>query len=451
MKVSDLLKGKKAYQKEYMLKDEDLETEVVDKLVADPAKSVREIAVRHKKASQSALLKAATAKKNMEEKWILRGIFWRLDADHKWEFLKAKSWKLFEKTYVFEEIDTEFWTGIEKTANKDALTALFKEEFMGGEHFAFIRKWLLKFVDLKKDKELYGYFLEKFPEKLVMYREEQGFTPEQFDQQFKQYLETSGKYWASPRNDLGYGVLPELTKPQLDLLIDRKLRLTKDDLDAILSNPNLTADHTEQIFDAANDWNEVVAFLITKFPLNKKVEDKLYDWISTKTERNGHWKILEALAINPSHTKDRLLKLMSEWETDQGWSINVIDNMLKTGKYTEADLDAIYANKSDYYKDDIDKFLIDNPNFPKARLEKLWKEHWPKWNSKKVEGPLRTNTFSGPDFERFGMSKEDARRNHILYYLLKDSAMNVEFATEYYNDTGDDTFLPQVAKDIFLF
>ena len=87
--------------------------------------------------------------------------------------------------------------------------------------------------------------------------------------------------------------------------------------------------------------------------------------------------------------------------------------------------------------------MIKNKNFPKTELERLWKENWAKWQNKKVEGPIIGNTFSG--------SEEEAQINMILYNLLKYSSLSTEFASEYFSATQDASYLPELAKDIFLF
>ena len=125
--------------------------------------------------------------------------------------------------------------------------------------------------------------------------------------------------------------------------------------------------------------------------------------------------------------------------------------MLDTGMYTENDIQKIFASKNEYYKNDINKYLIKNKNFPKTELERLWKENWAKWQHKKVEGPTRGNTFSGPDFKSFNISEEEAQINMILYNLLKYSSLSTEFASEYFSATQDASYLPELAKDIFLF
>lgn len=455
MTVTELLKGKKAYEKDELLDDENLDTTIIDALSNDTARAVRVKAIFHKNITQEALMKSAFSKKNIDDKYILRIIYRRLNSNHKFECLKNKSWKLYSDAILLE-IDNDFWMGIQKSNHKDDLINLFKTEFMSGDHSKFIMNYLLKYTDLNIDTKLYDYFLKKFPGKLAMYSPYQRFSQNQIDTLIDLYIDTiAGRYGVDIKNDLGSGILEKLTKNQISIILDNIKPLNQTDaIKALKYNSNLTSVHTEKIFKDITDWNEysIIPFLIEAYPLNNVIEDKLYDWFEKYFSNNKVlWKLLESLAKNPTHNKSRLLKLIVDWDTDNGWSINIINAMLDTGMYNENDIQKIFASKNEYYKNDINKYLIKNKNFPKTELERLWKENWSKWKNKKVEDPTKGNTFSGPDFKRFNIIEEEAQINMILYNLLKYSSLSTEFASEYFSATQDASYLPELAKDIFLF
>ena len=114
MTVTELLKGKKAYEKIELLDDENLDTTIIDALSNDTAREVRVKAIFHKNITQEALMKSAFSKKNIDDKYILRIIYRRLNSNHKFECLKNKSWKLYSDTILLE-IDNDFWLGIQKS------------------------------------------------------------------------------------------------------------------------------------------------------------------------------------------------------------------------------------------------------------------------------------------------------------------------------------------------
>lgn len=451
MKVNEILKGKSALEKEQMLQNKNLDQSIVDKLVADPAKSVRNIAVYHLNASQEALYKASFAKKNHDDQQIMMNIFWKLDLEYKFKFLKERKWKKFENRWIIDELDDAIYSGIEKTDHKDELTEIFREEFMNGEHFNFIKNWLLKYANLKSDRVLYEYFFEKYPDKLIVYKDIQKFTTTQVDDQFKKYIDSISRYAASPYKDLRPDFIENMDKSQIDLLVDSGFNLNSDDFRVLKNNKNLTAEHTEKILNKMGNWSSDAAYVAEHFPLNQKVEKMLYAWFMTKGLNGVAWKILEHWALNPTHDKKFMMNLLINWKITDGLSIQVIYNLLTSGKYSQKDLDEIYKNKPSYYKDSAEVTLIKNKNFPKEKLRELWNTNWSKWGKKEVNGPIRSNVFSGDFFKTPDMSEERAEINKILYYLLTKSSLKGEFGLKYFKDTNDDSYLSEETKDIFLF
>ncbi len=63
MTVTELLKGKKAYEKDELLDDENLDTPIIDALSNDTTRKVRVKAISHKNITQEALMKSAFSKK----------------------------------------------------------------------------------------------------------------------------------------------------------------------------------------------------------------------------------------------------------------------------------------------------------------------------------------------------------------------------------------------------
>jgi len=445
MKVTEILKGKKAYEKEFLLNDKELDSKIVDKLATDPAKSVRRKAAYHPNITQEGLYKIASQKKNFADTNILSIVYDNFDNIHKFKAIENRLWKEYSN---IQYIGNSIHSGLQKSEYKDAVSKIFRDEYISGDEKSFIESWLLRFYDVVGDKELFDYFIKNKPEKLIAYSDEQNLSQKETMKIFDTYLETSSKYWARPSSDLGYGFIESLSSDNLTKLLKRGFRLDKSDFHSILENPNLTSEHTMILVDdiiKEGKLTEHTRTVFRDFPLDKKIDKKIYQFIKREQSsyggntRNWDWREFELWTANPTHDKSLIKKILTDMDIDDGWSSTAVYNAVSTGMYDENDLDDIMKNKPEYYRKDLDIELITNPNAPDSMLRDMWKTYWyGKWN----KGEIPSRIYAAGDIEEY---------HKIVYGLVSKSKLKDEFGMDYFNVLDDDTYLPQEAKDMFLF
>lgn len=449
MKVSEILKGKKAWEKEEMLRyQEDLETDVVDKLATDAAKGVRERAVRHKNVSINALWKVVTQKKNVEEEYILRQTFNKLTPELKLKWFKEEYYKILPQS-MFHKLDYLPYEKTQKSSIKDEFNELLSNLVTSGEHnHQYAIRWLLREYDVKGDKKLFDYLKNKHSNEIIRYRDKIKLTDKELDDNFENYFAKTGLWFSNPADDLGPDFIEQLSEKQLDYMFSKLDRFPKDNVYYLKQNKNFKPKHTLIILNYDHTFNKDIFYIIEELPLDDKCEKKLIEMFENKGDEHNRkqWEVLESWAKNPTHSK-KLFDMMKSWKSGSGWSTEASYNMIKTGNYSEDEIEELYSNRSDYDRVSSYSKLVTNPNYPENKLRELWKDYWHnEWKKGEIEGP-----GLGGDFKRWNMSSDDATVHKILFNLVTKSKLASEFGMEYYNEIGDEKYLPEEAKDIFLF
>jgi hypothetical protein len=454
MTVKDL-KGMKAHEKKWTIENENTPSEIIDRLANDAGKEVRTLAIRDKRVSQKALYKAATSKKNWEEEWIMGSIFSKLSSENILKYFQEEHDKEL-KGYIIGKFSWEIKSAAKE---KPELFGILIDRILSGESRETFIDIIVSSYEIKKNPKLFDWFVNENPEKLIKYRDEQKISDTEVSKLFKGYMDSG--WYADPRNDLGYDFIIGLSDKDLTTLISAsRVRNNDDYMTAVLDNPNLSPKHTLiMIAEMRSDRiSRTDLPIIKKAPLDKKVEDHIYTQIASEIKSYGgnttnwNWKLFEALAANPQHDKKRMLDLLENWDYEnQGYSAEAIYNLLATGKYDEKDLERIEKPMSDYNKESLVSTLVQSENYPKNKLKQLWEKYWKgEWKEGEIPGPSGRGAF-GSNFKSWNMSYEESKIHEIVYYLVKESALAGEFGLEYFQKHNDDTYLPDEAKDMFLF
>jgi len=451
MKITDLLKGKNTYQKEVLLDNKEATSELVDKLASDPSKKVRYKAINHKNLTPKGAWKVVTQKKNFKEEYILGLAFEKLTAEQVIEWFTKEFDKNIEGN-ILNSISYDIMSSLKKDKpNTKKVLEIFVDRIVND---GFYQKWYVSRVldgyPVLKNKELLSQLEEKFPELLIRYRDEIKLSKKQEDEYFKMYIK-SKHYWQRPVDDLGYDYIENLSSEKITLLINNIMYPTQEALVSfLLANENFNASHTEIMLGEGNTNDSNLIILIEKAPLNDKCEKIIYNLFSNSAD-NGwkSWRFLEALALNKTHNKKKMIETIEGFNEDDGFSTELIENLISSRQYSEKEIDSIIDNQSEYTQFSINTTAIKKDGFPKKRLRKLWVKYWKgEWKSGEIPGPT---TVGRPDFKGWNMSYEQGKVHELIYNLVKYSSLSGEFGLEYYEVLNDDKYLPEAAKDIFLF
>ena len=446
MQVSDLA-GKEAWRKESILKnDEELHPTVVDKLATDPAKGVRIRAVNHKNISQDALWKVVTQKKNFTEAYIMRSAFQKLNPELKVKWIKEKKFADIKNNHVLEDLGRYAITnGMSKSTVKDDFTNALVEVFLSKEFdLPFSRAWILRYYDVKKNKDVFNRFETDYPEELVMFADELKLSDAEVDKYFNKTMDESD-YFYYPRK-FGGDFLGKMNGVQLTKMLKALNNFGKDDWYPLSENPNFTAEHTLIVFEMNHMFNRDLEYLVEQLPLDEACEKQILVFFENKGDQYGrkNWQVMNAWAKNKTHTRF-LFDTVSSFGKDDGWSPEVINQMLASGKYNEDDFDAMMANRSDYDKESSYVTMVGNPNYPHKKLRELWQHYWYEvYKQKEISEPSKYGRSWGGSFD-------EQRIQEILYNLVAKSALASEFGMDYYEKTGNEDYVPEEAKDIFMF
>jgi len=451
MKVTDLLKGKNAYQKEMLLDNKEATSELVDKLASDSSKKVRYKAVNHKNLTSKGAWKVVTQKKNFKEEYILGLAFEKLTAEQVVEWF-AKEFDKNIDSNILNSIRYDIMSSLRKDKpNTKKVLNIFVDRIVNDD---FYQTWYVKRVldgyPVLKNKELLQIIEKKYPAMLIRYRDEIKLTKKQEDEYFKMYIKTK-HYWQRPVDDLGCDYIENLSSDKITLLINNITYPTQEALvSCLLSNENFNASHTEVMLGEGNTNDNNLITIIKDAPLNDKCEKIIYNLFSNPTDKGYKgWRYLEALALNKTHNKKKMIKTIEDFDEDDGFSIQLIENLISSKQYSEKEIESIIDNQSDYTQFSINIDAVKQDGFPKKRLRELWEKYWKgEWKSKEIPGPT---TIGRPNFKGWNMSYEQGRVHELIYNLVKYSSLSGEFGLEYYEVLNDDKFLPEAAKDIFLF
>lgn len=459
MKVDDVLKDSEAArQKEGLLDDKNLDSEIVDKLASDPSVAVRRKAVRHDKITDVGLWKIITQKKNYEEDYMLSNAFRKISMELKIKWFREKKFLDYEKKWIFDKIKWPLLADIDTSSFKDEFSSMMIQYVLSNEfNYDFVRWWLAKHYSVKDDKKLYAFFEEKYPDELIRYREEIGVSEDEVDKLFDKYTQETEYRMFDPLQDFGYEFLEKMKGDQITTLFKKMNYVPKDVLMYLVDNKNLTVEHTYLLFskpdyfenNGAYGRDNGLLYALERLPLDKKCDALIFKEIQTQFTNKKHpYKIFENWAKNKTHNKQDMIKRLAAWDAENGgWSGEVIDGLLSTGMYSDEDVEKIMANKDDYYALSTYITTVKNANFPTNKLRELWKKYWHgEWKEAEIDGPSYSGSFGG-----WSLDYIKPRLHELVYNMIKFSPLAGEFGMEYYNIHKDEKYLPEVAKDIFMF
>lgn len=446
MQVSDLV-GKESWRKERILKDDkDLDSVVVDKLATDPAKGVRILAVQHPKITQDGLWKVVTQKKNFTEEYILRNAFQKLNPELKVKWLQEKKFTDIKNNYMLDDLGRyALARGISTSSvASDFTNALVDLVLSKDLDLTFARHWILENYDVKKNKQLFQFFEDNYPDELVLFATELKLSDADVDKYFSKKIDTEA-YFLSP-NRFGGTFLEKMNGEQITKLLKALHSFDKDTWYPLSENPNFTSEHTRIVFAMNHNYNRDLEYLVENLPLDEICEKQILIWFKNEGDQYNrkNWQVMNAWAKNKTHTR-LLFDTVSNFKKDDGWSPEVINHMLASGKYDEKDFDDMMVNRTDYDKESSYVTMVGNPHYPQKKLRELWKHYWyDVYKQQEIPEPSRYGRAWGGSFD-------EQRIQEILYNLVAKSSLASEFGLDYYEKTGKDTYVPQEAKDIFMF
>jgi len=447
MTVTEILKGKKAYQKEYMLDEKDLDTAVVDRLANDAAQVVRKQAIRHLNVSQEALVKFVSHKKNKKLEFALGVAVRKLTLENKLQLLKDE---IYTDIYFNQDIADDFFDGFLKSNLKDELLSVISKAFLEQKSYE-MAKYLSKYLDLSKNKKVFQKLTESYPEMLIKYRDENGLSKKQIDTIFTGYIENRS-HWLNLRTEIGWVYIEdEMTKSQLDLTLEKFYDFDNDTIRALLHNKYFNTTHALRLLEAGNNSPKQIKYLIEKLRLNSKLEKRIEELVTHTTYsfgREGNWnyEYFEIWVNNPTHNKEPILRLLQQKDKSGSVSVASMVGMVKSGKYNSTEIESLI--KDDEYSE-ISAYmeLVKEPMFSQPKLRELWKKYYiGSWAEGEIEGPNYRGAFDSWD-----MSFEQSRLHEFVYNMIKLSPLAAEFSMEYATIHNDDKYLPDEAKEMFLF
>ena len=166
----DILKDKQSWQREELLQDKNLESELVDKLASDASKNVRQKTAQHPNISDTGLWKLITQKKNFEDEYILRKAFHRISVKEKLKWFKEKQYSAWSSQNIFNEIGAQIVDGIAGSSTQQEFADLFVDMVLSDEfNLLFVRFWLLENYDVKSNKKLFEFFTKKYPHEMIRF------------------------------------------------------------------------------------------------------------------------------------------------------------------------------------------------------------------------------------------------------------------------------------------
>lgn len=451
----DILKDKQSWQREELLKDKNLESELVDKLASDASKNVRQKTVQHPNISDTGLWKLITQKKNFDDEYILRNAFHRISVKEKLKWFKEKQYSAWSSQNIFNEIDTQIVAGIAGSSTQQEFTDLFVDMVLSDEfNLLFVRFWLLENYDVKSNKKLFEFFTKKYPHEMIRFNKSLKLSKQEIDALFDAKMQGVNEWSFKPIQTFGYEFLEQMDTDKISKVLQTVQTVSFDMISYLIDNPNLNVQHTHIFLSKYQKNNKDFTYGVSKFPLDTKAEQMLLDLLNKKLEKEflEAFSILEAWTKNPTHNKSKMLKLLIEWKDETGWSSEIVSSLASSGMYDGADIDKIFDNKPNQKLASYIK-AVKNPKFPQPKLKELWQEYWGKqWKKEKISGPSYSGGFSdlsGGVGSMWGDSNEK-KIHELVYSLIKYSSSGPEFSVEYYNITNDDKYLPPEVKQIFL-
>lgn len=443
MTISQMLKGKKAYEKEYLLDDDTLDTAIVDKLANDAAKSVRNKAVNHKNISNDALYKFVTNKKNFESSEALNTSFKRLSLNSKVEYAKTPD---FVKIIKHNDLEWSFMFGFDKDKSAmNDLMEVFVELILDGARSYMIKSQVLINYDVKGNKHLFEYFKEKDPDMLIKFWKEVKLSTKETDDFFDYYLEkTKYSWYRNPYNDLGAEYIENMSAKNLTKLLSTQTHIDEKSRRYIISAKNFNSSHTLQFLEMSESYNDQILYIAKEAPLDKKTEQLLEELIKmSKNNINGTgWdhRLFSAWCANKTQTKKTILRLLKEFVKLGFNSVPYIRSAQKTGLYNDELVE--FASELDNDFDQVYAYtaIIQNGGFSSKKARQIWDKFYKgEWKSAEINESENIYSF------------EERNIRDLLIALLTKSPISAKLGVEYFELHGDDRFIPEDVKDIFLF
>jgi hypothetical protein len=458
MKVTDILKGKKMPEKLNLLDDKTLDSEIVDKLASGAGKEVKIEAFNHPNVTQDGLWKAAISKSTLNNIDILIELFDFLDSDNilKWfendHELIIKTEKSYEQftDYILKACKEE----------KKLLDLFVKKILKNDNHVWRYIEYVARLYPVKKNKKLFDWFTANNPQSLIKWhylhnrrKQTTHITDKDSDILFKEYVKQNKNNENSlPEIDLGYSFPNTLSAENLTSLIQllktHTIIYNDDYLSHILKNKNFNSSHTELLLSVLpiSYSGEGIHLIAYEAPLNKAAEESLLKQIKPENNEIKELILFNNWLSNPTHDKSNMKKILNTFDHSiyknpvTSYNNSTIDAVISSKIYSGEELDEILDAINLSEMDKIQLYTSSSANLSETTLRKLWEEYWVKnFKKKELKDNLNFATFN------------DRYITDMLLRLLTDSKLSDEFGAYYFEVHHDKKYLPQEAKDVFLF
>lgn len=156
-------------------------------------------------------------------------------------------------------------------------------------------------------------------------------------------------------------------------------------------------------------------------------------------------KALYAWIINPSLNTEHVISFIKT-EIFDYLNNDVFNKMLKSGLYSYEELEGLVEEKGGNFRFYIYAEYVLDPSVPDSKLRALWSECWKDFFS--------SGEIPEPSWGNFGGRYSKTKPAWVMmtvYNLITGSRLGQEFAVEYMEVHGDDKFISQATKDIFMF